>query len=1537
MCNWKAWIWPGILTVAILSALALWMKTDAIEADLQTKATAALAERSQSWAQVFMDGRDATITGEAPSEAAQSEAEFITDEAYSVRVVDNQTGLMAAQSPYTFTASRQANAIELTGFVPDEATRATILASARDSLPGMRVTDNTEFARGAPEGFAALSGFAIAQLRGLDEGSASTTDSELSVQGMANTLEDFDEINTALASPLPGGGTLGAQDVRAPEVSPYTWQTDYDGQKATLSGFVPDTAAAEALVSAAKEALPDAEIVDEQRLASGAIDGFSNDANFALAQLPAFSSGSVSLSDKTLNVRGNSRTPQEYAASRLALMADRLPQGVTIGEQDIKVAAVSPYTWQAAKTPDGLALSGYVPTDEARAAVVASAEKTHSGIAITDNMQIASGAPDEFTDQTSFALGQLSQLTSGSVALSGADYFVKGQASSVEAYEAVTTTATGDLPASLALGAVEIEPATQTPYTWGAQYTGEAVTLSGFVPNQESREEITAAAAAALPDVSVTDEMRIAAGNGVAFASDADFALKQLSNFNEGEVGLSDRALSINGTARTPDSYDAANQALAGQLPDGMSVAEQAIELPTVSPYTWGADYDGDTVSLSGFVPNDETRSQIIADAKASLPNATVDDKMRDAAGSGEAFGAHAGFAVKQLSALNTGRASLSDQALTVEGVAKDPSGFALINSALTTGLATGLGLARENITPPTISPYTWGADYDGETVALNGSVPNEESRAAITAAARESLPEAQVQDNMQLALGAPAEFDRNGAFALSQLSNFSNGSVSLTDTDLSVEGVSRDVDAFDTSRAALNDLPDGMSLANQNIRPSTVSPYTWSAAREGAAVSLSGFVPSAEVKRTIADGVKRAMPDATITDNTRVAAGAPNGFDSDVAFATDQLAKLQSGNVSLEDRQMEVVGQAATVGDFARVNAQLASLPAGATLRKGEIKPATVSPYSWGAGYDGKTVTLSGFVPSEQTRAQIRDAAGKRLRGATVQDEMQIAGGAPDGFAASATSAVGLLPRLKSGNVALSNSNLTVQGEAKDGGNYTAALSTLESRLPSTVNVTQANIAPPMQEGDYTFEARKTTGSIVLAGQAPSKETRLALGQQLKDTYLNKTVVNRLTVAGGAPQAYNESVDKGLGILRQLSTGTAKLVNGDLTVDGQAGSVAAYDGIIAAKGDVPGTIEPASIRPYSWGVDNTGDSTLLSGFVPSEGVSNATAAAARATLGKGVTNQQRIAGGAPEGFGNAQAALISGVNQLENGRATLTDTSAFVQGRANSEEDASRIGDSIAASLPGNYKLRRQISYLLPLPETPVELKEEFKPEPVPDPIPEVTLKKEFVPKPVEEVEPEAVEDEPTVVAAADATDGAADEDTDSSSATQTEAQDETSTATPSTTDEQTASSTGTNTETQSETASAPDTASATEEQAPAVCNVDFAALFEGESILFDTAKADIKPASFALLDRLAEGLSQCTTSQIEIGGHTDSRGSASYNQALSEARAQLVLAYLSQKDGVNAANLTAKGYGETTPIVSNSGPERSKNRRIEFKVIGE
>lgn len=105
--------------------------------------------------------------------------------------------------------------------------------------------------------------------------------------------------------------------------------------------------------------------------------------------------------------------------------------------------------------------------------------------------------------------------------------------------------------------------------------------------------------------------------------------------------------------------------------------------------------------------------------------------------------------------------------------------------------------------------------------------------------------------------------------------------------------------------------------------------------------------------------------------------------------------------------------------------------------------------------------------------------------------------------------------------------------------------------------------------------------------------------------------------------------------------------------------------------------------------------------------------------------------------------------------------------------------------------------------------------------------------------------------------------------------------------------------------------------------------------NIFFDFDKATIRPESANELDRLIKLLNENPTIRIELGSHTDSKGSDDYNQKLSQSRSQSVVTYLIGK-GISADRLVAKGYGETVPVATNDTEEgRQLNRRTDFKIL--
>ncbi|MCI5087267.1 MAG: OmpA family protein, partial [Rhodovulum sp.] len=104
---------------------------------------------------------------------------------------------------------------------------------------------------------------------------------------------------------------------------------------------------------------------------------------------------------------------------------------------------------------------------------------------------------------------------------------------------------------------------------------------------------------------------------------------------------------------------------------------------------------------------------------------------------------------------------------------------------------------------------------------------------------------------------------------------------------------------------------------------------------------------------------------------------------------------------------------------------------------------------------------------------------------------------------------------------------------------------------------------------------------------------------------------------------------------------------------------------------------------------------------------------------------------------------------------------------------------------------------------------------------------------------------------------------------------------------------------------------------------------------ITFGPGVTSVEGDSLNVVDKIAEILRECPDAQIEVGGHTDNQGSEGGNQSLSQQRANAVVNALAARR-ILVSNLTAVGYGETTPIADNSTEEgREANRRIEFRLM--
>jgi outer membrane protein OmpA-like peptidoglycan-associated protein len=105
-------------------------------------------------------------------------------------------------------------------------------------------------------------------------------------------------------------------------------------------------------------------------------------------------------------------------------------------------------------------------------------------------------------------------------------------------------------------------------------------------------------------------------------------------------------------------------------------------------------------------------------------------------------------------------------------------------------------------------------------------------------------------------------------------------------------------------------------------------------------------------------------------------------------------------------------------------------------------------------------------------------------------------------------------------------------------------------------------------------------------------------------------------------------------------------------------------------------------------------------------------------------------------------------------------------------------------------------------------------------------------------------------------------------------------------------------------------------------------------DKVLFGYDQSDLSATAQGSLNKLANVLQKYPDTNIEILGHTDDKGSDSYNQGLSERRANAAAAYL-RANGIASSRITTKGLGESDPKGTNETDEgRAENRRVEFVI---
>ena len=237
--------------------------------------------------------------------------------------------------------------------------------------------------------------------------------------------------------------------------------------------------------------------------------------------------------------------------------------------------------------------------------------------------------------------------------------------------------------------------------------------------------------------------------------------------------------------------------------------------------YVWSARRLDSTLMLRGFVPSEEDRRVVLGMVKAHFAELQVEDRLKvaDGAPPREQWLGAVSFGLKQLSLLKQGSARLLNDGLKVEGEARSGEAYAELSKALVGPMPAGLVLLNENIRPPVVDPFVFVAALTPNALTLTGSVPDEDTRKLIKDWSRRYFERPTLDDQLQLASGAPKKWNDAVEVSLRALSSLDSGKVSLSGLSIAIDGVARDKGtAIAVSYQLRRDLPDKFS-SSESIR----------------------------------------------------------------------------------------------------------------------------------------------------------------------------------------------------------------------------------------------------------------------------------------------------------------------------------------------------------------------------------------------------------------------------------------------------------------------------------------------------------------------------------------------------------------------------------------------------------------------------------------------------------------------------------------------------------------------------------------------
>lgn len=222
-----------------------------------------------------------------------------------------------------------------------------------------------------------------------------------------------------------------------------------------------------------------------------------------------------------------------------------------------------------------------------------------------------------------------------------------------------------------------------------------------------------------------------------------------------------------------------------------------------------------------------------------------------------------------------------------------------------------GVRLVRDNTRIiDEAKPFVWTAERNVSRLTLSGNVSLPAVRGRLLEAARGIAGGVEVSDQMAFARGVPQRFEATALLLIEQLGRLRDGKVQVSDAQVRLSGIARELGGREAIATALRNLPEGFTIAENAV---SAPPYVFQVNKDPVALTLTfnGYVPDAAAHTALIDAARRKFLNEKIVDNLKTSVGAPSGFVNAAAAALGGLSRLSTGLLMITDREVKLSGDA--------------------------------------------------------------------------------------------------------------------------------------------------------------------------------------------------------------------------------------------------------------------------------------------------------------------------------------------------------------------------------------------------------------------------------------------------------------------------------------------------------------------------------------------------------------------------------------------------------------------------------------------------